>query len=142
VSPLILILILNSSHTFFLLLGGAWNKSISAICFARPLHNIYQLLNLDSSDYTIDIDKAPGSFAGFLTARCRAYLLSDKPLEWPVPGTLEYGCNTHSSGEAVNHEDSVVSAWQNMLLWLKELNDDPSHEEVEFVIEDAVIDEA
>lgn len=71
-----------------------------------------------------------------MATRCRAYLLSDKPLEWPVPGTDEYGCNTHSSSEAVNHEDTIVSSWGMMLQWLDKVHDDPSHEEVEFIIEE------
>ncbi|OKL60525.1 hypothetical protein UA08_04283 [Talaromyces atroroseus] len=120
-----------------------------SICFARPLHNKRQLFNVEEQESAdngnssdVEVGQTPGSFAKFLATRCRAYLLSDKPLEWPIPGTPEYGCNTHSSGEAVNHEDAVVSSWQAMLIWLDKLHYDPSHEEVEFIMEEVVDDEA
>ena len=114
-----------------------WKTSISGICFSRPQHQKHNL-TLDSSDDTVP---EIGSFAHFISTRSRAYVLSDKPLEWPVPGTLEYGCNTYSGNEPLNHEDVIVSSWQSMLQWFDKIYADPSYEEVEFVIEEAVEDD-
>lgn len=58
-----------------------------------------------------------------------------------MPGTLEYGCNTYSGNEPLNHEDVIVSSWQSMLQWFDKIYADPSYEEVEFVIEEAVEDD-
>lgn len=114
-----------------------WKTSISGICFSRPQHQKHNL-TLDSADDTVP---EVGSFAHFISTRSRAYVLSDKPLEWPVPGTLEYGCNTYSGNEPLNHEDVIVSAWQSMLQWLDKIYADPSYEEVQFVIEETVEDD-
>ncbi|GAM41283.1 hypothetical protein TCE0_042f14298 [Talaromyces pinophilus] len=120
-----------------------WKPSISGICFSRPQHQKHNL-TLDSTDDDDDDDDTvpePGSFAHFISTRSRAYVLSDKPLEWPVPGTLQHGCNTYSGNEPVNHEDVIVSSWQSMLQWFDKVYADPSYEEVEFVIEERVEDD-
>jgi hypothetical protein len=121
--------------------GTSWKTSISGICFSRPQHQRHNLV-ANNAEYDDD-DTAPetGSFAHFISTRSRAYVLSDKPLEWPVPGTLEHGCSTYSGNEPVNHEDVIVSSWRSMLQWFDKLHADPSYEEVEFVIEETVDDE-
>lgn len=83
-------------------------------------------------------ERDTSSFAHFVSARSRAYVLSDKPLGEPVPGTFELGCNTYSSNEAVNHEDVVVASWPSMLQWLDKLYVDPSYEEVEMTVEEPI----
>lgn len=119
--------------------GSSWKDSISGICFSRPQHQKHNL-TVDSADDDDDTVPEEGSFAHFISTRSRAYVLSDKPLEWPVPGTLEHGCNTYSGNEPVNHEDVIVSSWRSMLQWFDKIHADPSYEEVEFVIEEKVED--
>lgn len=124
--------------------GTSWKTSISAICFSRPQHQKHDLTaTITEEDVAAEGETAPerGSFAHFISTRSRAYVLSDKPLEWPVPGTLDHGCNTYSGNEAVNHEDVIISSWRSMLQWFDKVHADPSSEEVEFVIEETVEDE-
>ncbi|EED20206.1 conserved hypothetical protein [Talaromyces stipitatus ATCC 10500] len=114
-----------------------WKNSISAICFSRPQHHKHHLILPDESD-SDDTATKSGTLAHFISTRSRAYVLSDKPLECPVPGTLQYGCNTYSGNESLDHEDIIVSSWKNMLQWLDKVHADPSYEEVEFIIEEPV----
>jgi hypothetical protein len=103
------------------------------MCLADPIHNKSELVN-EGKEIDMDVGLKMGSFARFLSTRCHAYILSPHPAEWPVPGTLNYGCNTFSSGEPVYSETSIVSCWRSMLQWLDKLHADPSYEEVELII--------
>ncbi|EEA20704.1 hypothetical protein TMatcc_000692 [Talaromyces marneffei ATCC 18224] len=120
----------------------SWNSSISGICFSRPQHHKHHLGVEDELSASDDITvPETGSFAHFISTRSRAYVLSDEPLQWPVPGTLEHGCNTYSGNEPVNHEDVIVSSWKSMLQWFDKVYADPAYEEAEFVIEETVEDD-
>ncbi|QKX56531.1 uncharacterized protein TRUGW13939_03636 [Talaromyces rugulosus] len=110
-----------------------WKDYIAAMCLADPIHNKSELVN-EGKEIDMDVGLEMGSFSRFLSTRCRAYILSPHPAEWPVPGTLDYGCNTFSSGEPVHSEASIVSCWRSMLQWLDKLHADPSYEEVELII--------
>jgi hypothetical protein len=102
------------------------------MCLADPIPNKSELVK--ETEIDMDVGLKMGTFSRFLSTRCRAYILSPHPVEWPVPGTLQYGCNTFSSGEPVYAETSIVSCWKNMLPWLDKLHADPSYEEVELII--------
>lgn len=119
--------------------GEQWKDFISGMCLADPLHNKSELVR--ETEIGMDVGHKTGSFERFLSTRCRAYILSPHPLEWPVPGTLQYGCNTFSSGESVYAETSIVSCWEKMLEWLDKLYADPSYEEVELVIAEEKLDD-
>lgn len=112
--------------------GEKWKNYISAMCLADPTHNKSEFVKEAEIDINIGLEK--GSFARFLSTRCHAYILSPHPVEWPVAGTLQYGCNTFSSGEPVYAETSIVSCWKSMLQWLDKLHAEPSYEEVELII--------
>lgn len=134
-------------NTKVCLIGSKWSGYISAMCLAEPAHNRRVDLFLDpnfTSDDDIDDDDGlacpPNPFADFIATRCRAYVLSDKPVGTPVPGTLIYGCNTYSSGEELNNECIMPAAWRCMLPWLRRLHDDPTYEEVPIVIPEDVDD--
>ncbi|KAL2223180.1 Arb2 domain-containing protein [Thermoascus aurantiacus ATCC 26904] len=116
-----------------------WRSYISAICLSNPIH--YKHLDLspipapseDGSD-----SSGPSSFTAFMSSRCRAYILSEQPLEHPVPGSRIHGCNCYSSGEALNVECIMPSAWKSMLEWLEQCYEDPTYGEIELVVgEDA-----
>lgn len=73
-----------------------------------------------------------------MSSRCRAYILSEQPLEHPVPGSRIHGCNCYSSGEVLNVECIMPSAWKSMLEWLEQCYEDPTYGEIELVVgEDA-----
>ncbi|KAH8692987.1 Arb2 domain-containing protein [Talaromyces proteolyticus] len=116
-----------------------WNQHISAMCFAEPHYRKHEW----GTEHAADSHAVPAkeSFARFISTRCRAYVLSAQPVEWPVPGTLEYGCNTYSSGEPMHSEATIVSCWRNMLQWLDKLHASPSYEEVELIIQEQVEDD-
>lgn len=60
-----------------------------------------------------------------MAARCRAYVLSDKPLGTPVQGFDDHGCNCYSGGEALNIECIMPSAWRGMVDWWKRVHGEP-----------------
>lgn len=121
-------------------LGDTWSKYISGMCLANPLHR--KDVELSSDMTPSEVASAPdhSSFADFMSSRCRAYIQSEKPVDHPVPGTLEYGCNCYSSGEELHAECVIVSAWMSMLAWLDKLYADPTYKEVELVIEEDIDD--
>ncbi|KAL4952328.1 Arb2 domain-containing protein [Aspergillus filifer] len=109
-----------------------WHTHISAICLANPLHRAAYDLPVPSPQPTIP------DFASFLSARCRAYLLSPEPLGFPLPSSEreEYGCNCYSSGEGLNAECILPRAWGSMLGWLGRAFEDEEFGEGELVIEE------
>ena len=72
----------------------------------------------------------------FLSTRGRAYLLSELPVDEPVPGRLQYGCNCYSSGEKLNAESIGAMAWPSMVKFLDQLYANPGHREVELIVEE------
>ena len=102
--------------------GPEWQDRISAICLSAPYHELHEL--------------QPREFASFISTRCRAYLLSEKPLDQPVPGGIQFGCSCYSSGEPLNAESIMPSAWMAMLKWLSMLHMNRDYEEVEVVFSD------
>ncbi|KLJ11471.1 hypothetical protein EMPG_13330 [Blastomyces silverae] len=102
-----------------------WHPRISSICLTNPLHDTNHL--------------HPPDFATFMSTRSRAYLLSDKPLDTPVAGRYEFGCNCYSSGEALDVESIMPSAWGGMLMWLDVMFENSALEEVGVIVgEDGV----
>ncbi|EAW11558.1 uncharacterized protein ACLA_092560 [Aspergillus clavatus NRRL 1] len=98
---------------------GSWKPYISAIALSNPLHS-------PRVDLVEEDPVSPGSFTSFIASRCRAYVISDQPLDFPVPGFAENGCNCYSSGEGLNVECIMPKAWRSMLEWLAKLHADPS----------------
>lgn len=69
-----------------------------------------------------------------MSSRCRAYVLSEQPVDDPVTGSQLHGCNCYSSGEALNVECIMPSAWKSMLEWLEKCHADPTYGEVVLVV--------
>lgn len=114
--------------------GNSWRPYISALCLSNPLHFTHvHLTDSDPAD--------PDSFAAFVASRCRAYVLAPEPLGVPVQGFRQHGCNCYSSGEALNIECIMPSAWRAMLQWLENVHKDPGLCEPRLVIRDAGFDE-
>ncbi|ODH30339.1 hypothetical protein ACO22_03614 [Paracoccidioides brasiliensis] len=99
---------------------SAWKPRISSLCLTNPLHDTNHL--------------HPPDFANFISTRSRAYLLSEKPLDTPVVGRYEHGCNCYSSGEALNVECIIPRAWESMLRWLDSMFEDPGLEEIGVIV--------
>lgn len=87
----------------------------------------------------MELDKGslpdPESFTAFISSRCRGYLLSDDEADTPQSGYRTYGHNCYSSGEALNSECNLVSAWPHMLAWLDMLYKDRDYAEQVMVME-------
>ncbi|GFF45451.1 isoform 3 of protein FAM172A [Aspergillus udagawae] len=98
---------------------GSWRPYISAIALSNPLHHTH-------IDLVEESPALPSSFISFNFSRCRAYVLSDKPVGFPVPGFQEHGCNCYSSGEALHTECIMPNAWEDMLEWLAKMYANPS----------------
>ncbi|RHZ74979.1 hypothetical protein CDV55_109205 [Aspergillus turcosus] len=97
----------------------SWRPYISAIALSNPLHHT-------DIDLVEESPSVPSSFISFISSRCRAYVLSDKHVGFPLPGFQEYGCNCYSSGEELNTECIMPKAWEDMLEWLAKMYADPS----------------
>ncbi|KAI9037306.1 uncharacterized protein KD926_000668 [Aspergillus affinis] len=108
-----------------------WHTRINAICLTNPLHFTHLELRTNADvdvDVDVDVDSTAAtsptsplpasSFATFIATRCRAYVLSEEPINMPVPGAAEHGCNCFASGEALNIECIFPSACDAMLAWL------------------------
>ncbi|KAE8418673.1 Arb2 domain-containing protein [Aspergillus pseudocaelatus] len=87
-----------------------WRGYISAIVLTNPLHSIDVELAVK--------DEISGSFLAFVSSRCRAYVISDEPRGYLVPGARRHGCNCYSSGEMQHVECIMPRAWKHMLEWL------------------------
>ncbi|KAL4920952.1 Arb2 domain-containing protein [Aspergillus aurantiobrunneus] len=107
----------------------AWRQHISAMCLATPLHTkSADLLDADGKEPT------PDSFAAFVSSRCRAYLLSQEPLGFPLAEDQAHGCNCYASGEDLNAECIMPKTWPQMLNWLNHAYDNPDYCEEQLVV--------
>ncbi|PKY06589.1 hypothetical protein P168DRAFT_288525 [Aspergillus campestris IBT 28561] len=97
-----------------------WRGSISAICLSHPLHHAQFELGQPGAE-----SPPSDSFPSFVSSRCRAYVLSDKPVGLPVPGSDEHVCNCYSPGEELNVECIMPAAWKEMLQWLTRMYENP-----------------
>ncbi|KAE8390225.1 hypothetical protein ETB97_005554 [Aspergillus alliaceus] len=88
----------------------AWRPYISAIALTNPLHSIDVELAVT--------DETSASFLAFVSSRCRAYVISDEPQGFLVPGARRHGCNCYSSGERQHIECIMPRAWEHILEWL------------------------
>lgn len=84
----------------------------------------------------LEEDRAPPEFVDFISKRCRFYALSPSPLEAPVAGRKQFGCNCYASGEDEYYENVVVKAWRSMLEWFNVLYANPAHKEMELYVEE------
>lgn len=104
-----------------------WSTRVNGICLIAPLHGLEDLLPTSPSPSSPSTIQAPAaeattsSFTHFISTRCRAYVVSDKPAGTLVEGRAEYGCNVYASGEKLYVECIIVRAWRDMLGWLGKL---------------------
>ena len=131
-SPLFLLVIkMKSNHRCGK--GDFWRDSISAICLSHPLHHAQFELGQPGAE-----SRPSDSFHSFVSSRCRAYVLSDKPVGMPVPGSDEHVCNCYSSGEELNVECIMPAAWKDMLEWLTRMYESPELCEEQLKVQDGV----
>lgn len=107
-------------------LGSGWRNSIAGICFGDPLHTV---------DVDVDISNKsdPESFAAFLAARCRAYVLSSEEIGTHEKDIGNFGCNCYSSSEPYNSDCIMIGAWKDMLARLIIYFEEPGFSEPEIV---------
>ncbi|KAE8356564.1 Arb2 domain-containing protein [Aspergillus coremiiformis] len=105
-----------------------WRTSLCAIALTNPLHSV------DSEVAVRDGRSAP--FLDFLSSRCRAYVISDEPQGFLVPGARQYGCNCYSSGENQHIECIMPRAWAHMLEWLHLASANPTLYEAQLKMSD------
>ncbi|OQV03164.1 Arb2 domain-containing protein isoform 2 [Cladophialophora immunda] len=101
-----------------------WSGRINGISLVAPQHKVADLI----------ADGAPSNFITFLSRRCRAYFVSQSPVETPIAGRQEFGCNCYASGEHSYQESAIVSCWRHILDWFNMLYVNQGHEEVEFEV--------
>ncbi|KAK2767383.1 hypothetical protein FQN54_003539 [Arachnomyces sp. PD_36] len=104
-----------------------WKHRISALCISNPVH-------------TTEDFHTP-EFSAFIATRCRAYQLSESPLNQPIRGSSEFGCGCFSSGEQLNAECIMPKAWKAILEWLTKLHADKDYKEVQVMFEDEKVEE-
>jgi hypothetical protein len=63
--------------------------------------------------------------------RARAYLIHNEPVETPLNGRAQLGCNCFSSGEATFTESIMPRAYKSMLAFFQMVNDVPGYFEAE-----------
>ncbi|KAE8373538.1 Arb2 domain-containing protein [Aspergillus bertholletiae] len=107
-----------------------WRGYISAIVLTNPLHPVDQELAVK--------DEILGSFYSFVSSRCRAYVISDEPEGFMVPGVHQHGCNCYSSGEIRYVECIMPRAWKHMLEWLDLAHADPTMYEAQLKMKEIV----
>lgn len=83
----------------------------------------------------------PEFFTAFVSSRCIAYVLSPDELGMLQSGYRSHGCNCYSSGEPLNSECILPSAWPHMLSWLDKLHRDPGYAEQVVVMGTGMNDE-
>ncbi|KAJ9609152.1 hypothetical protein H2200_006924 [Cladophialophora chaetospira] len=103
---------------------ATWSHRITGIALVTPQHKVADLIAQGAT---------PG-FLNFLAKRCRAYFVFQSPVETPIAGRQEYGCNCYASGERSIQESTMVRCWRHILDWFNVLHVNPEHEEVEFEV--------
>ncbi|KAL8710219.1 MAG: hypothetical protein Q9220_005150 [cf. Caloplaca sp. 1 TL-2023] len=68
-----------------------------------------------------------GKFKGFWGDRSRAYIQSSEPLDTPLKGREDFGCNCYSAGTGEVLELVMPSAWRSMLGFFQLVNDVPGY---------------
>ena len=63
--------------------------------------------------------------------RARAYLTHNEPIDTPLIGRNELGCNCFSSGESTFTENIMPRAYKSMLAYFQLMNDVPGYYETE-----------
>lgn len=66
--------------------------------------------------------------------RVRTYLIHNEPVETPLAGRHELGCNCFSSGESTFTECIMPRAYKSMLAYFQLVNDCPGYFEAELDI--------
>ncbi|KIY01409.1 uncharacterized protein Z520_02961 [Fonsecaea multimorphosa CBS 102226] len=102
----------------------SWSGRINGISLITPQYKAEDLIS----------DGAPSGFMNFISKRCRAYFVSESPIETPIAGRERFGCNCYASGEQVYQENVIVKCWRHILDWFNMLYINQDYEEVEFEV--------
>ncbi|KAL8684967.1 MAG: hypothetical protein Q9218_008049 [Villophora microphyllina] len=76
------------------------------------------------------IGEEDGKFKTFWGNRARAYIQDYQPLETPLAGRGEMGCNCYSTGESAILELVIPTAYKSMLRFFQLVNDVPGYREI------------
>ncbi|KAL9033059.1 MAG: hypothetical protein Q9214_007693 [Letrouitia sp. 1 TL-2023] len=76
-----------------------------------------------------DVEKE--NFKTFWSQRARAYVVSDEPVETPLTGREDFGCNVYSAGENAHVECTTPKAYKKILQFFKLVEDVPGYRELE-----------
>ncbi|KAI4248406.1 MAG: hypothetical protein L6R40_000965 [Gallowayella cf. fulva] len=71
-----------------------------------------------------------GKFHRFWADRARAYIQSDEPLDTPLTGREDFGCNCYSAGQNEVLELVVPAAYTGMLKFFQLVHDVPGYREL------------
>ncbi|KAL8914173.1 MAG: hypothetical protein Q9171_001168 [Xanthocarpia ochracea] len=71
-----------------------------------------------------------GKFKKFWEERARAYIQSGEPLETPLSGREDFGCNCYSAGQNEVVERIMPVAYKSMLRFFQLVNDVPGYREL------------
>ncbi|KAL8794727.1 MAG: hypothetical protein Q9195_002681 [Heterodermia aff. obscurata] len=99
---------------------GEWKARVEAVAVGSG----HAWLGPDRSQWSDE-------FADFWARRARAYLISEEPLDTPLTGRNEFGCNCYASGERVYVERTMPMAYKSMLTFFDMAANIPGYEEVE-----------
>ena len=118
-----------------------WGGQVRAICVglgwiwhvANDVQN-ERFMELWGRVYSFPSHSHTHSFANISRQRGRAYLIHNEPVETPLHGRSEVGCNCFSSGEATFTECIMPRAYKSMLAYFKMVNDFPGYFEVENLV--------
>ncbi|KAL9129616.1 MAG: hypothetical protein Q9217_001972 [Psora testacea] len=102
---------------------GSWKERVKA--FVIGLGFVWQ----------VGDELKDAAFKEFWAKRARAYLIHSEPLDTPLFGRQQMGCNCLSSGEAQHTECIMPRAYKSMLEFFRLVNDVPGYEEGEMDVE-------
>lgn len=68
-----------------------------------------------------------------MNQRARAYIISGEPLDTPLTGREDFGCNCYSAGEEFNTECIMPKAYKSMLAFFQLVNNVPGYQELELL---------
>ncbi|KAK0509849.1 hypothetical protein JMJ35_007243 [Cladonia borealis] len=96
-----------------------WETQVRAICVGMAfVWTVGSLLNNEK-------------FRDFWGRRARAYLTHHEPVDTPLHGRDQLGCNCFSSGEPTYTENIMPRAYKSMLAYFQLVNDVPGYYETE-----------